>query len=50
MLGEEQGNPRREEEGRPVLVRRERVCATLAARMLNDVREKEQATGSMCLR
>jgi hypothetical protein len=50
MLGAEQGNPRREEEGRPVLVRRGRVCAALAARRPDGVREKEQATSSMCLR
>jgi hypothetical protein len=42
VLGAEQGNSRREEEGRPVLVRRGQVCAALATRRPDGVREKEQ--------
>jgi hypothetical protein len=41
-MGAEQGNFRREEEGRPVLVMRGRVCAAVATRRPSGVREKEQ--------
>jgi hypothetical protein len=41
VLGAEQGNLRREEEGRPVLVMCGRVCAAMETRRPDGVREKE---------